>query len=324
MEFGVIQGHHQGATVEINGLADKEETAKLAHTTCRGLQQQACDASTQCNKTREEKWRVVEDKEDLMTISYRTINEEWCVPAEVAGEDEDYILTETFYEKNVKIYETYKSRKEAAELAWDDYKNQLPICEALTEAYLTQLAYCISNQTALEKASCTRANRVEHWTTNINNAWTAATLTYTNLTSHTLEMASERQLEWQGVQSVKCLLDRIYDNSNSDTPCNETSDSAVIEGQIASCHTAVNVSHLVIEPEEIPETPVLVLDPYPCTAEYAHFVGYDELQSCTPAETCNGQVAGCSPLLPQPDEPVGTTGYPVPPMPSESYGGYAY
>lgn len=318
-EFGTIQSQHQGASVAISQAAEQEDTAKLSHTTCRDLQQQACDLSTQCNTTRSEKWQVIEDKEDLMNISYRSIQELWCVPG-VEGEDESVIFEKSFYEQNVKIYETYKSRKEAAALAWDDYKSQLPICDDLTQKYLTQLAFCISNQTALEKASCKRANDVNMYNEKIKNAWTSASQAYTTLVNKTVEMATERQLEWQGVSTVKCLLDRIHDNTASETPCNENTDPEKIQGQIDSCHKAEDVNHLVIAPEPIPDTPVpFVLEPYPCTSGYAKYIGYTDLQSCTPAEPCNGPVAGCSATLPPSDnqpQPVAQPAMDIPSIPS--------
>lgn len=311
-EFEQIQDLQAGYSVIVDELAEKEETAKLSHTNCRDEQQKACDLSTQCNATRAEKWQVVEDKEELMNISYKSIQDLWCVPG-VEGDDEQVILARSFYDENVKIYENYKSRKEAAALAWDDYKAQLPICEELTQAYLTQHATCISSQTALEKASCDRANHVNTFNEEIKNKWYEASSIYTPLVNTTLEMATERQLEWQGVHTVKCLLDRIHDNSVADTPCNETSDPDTITGQIDSCHTAEDISHLVISPEPIPATPVpFVLNPYPCSSGYADFIGYNDLQSCTPAEPCNGAVAGCASTLPMEDEPTGTTGTPAP------------
>jgi len=330
LEFGDIQSQHQTASVVIGQATEQEATARSSHTACRDLQQQACDMSTQCNATRAEKWRVVVDKEDLMNISYRSIQELWCVPG-VEGEDDSVIFERSFYDENVRIYETYKARKEAAALAWDDYKNQLPICDELTEAYLNQLAFCISNQTALEKASCKRANDVNTFNQKIKNAWTSASEAYTTLVNKTVEMATERQLEWQGVHTVKCLLDRIHDNTASETPCNENTDPEKIQGQIDSCHKAEDIEHLVITPEPIPPTPEpFVLEPYPCTSGYAQFIGYNDLQSCTPAEPCNGAAGGCSATLPLPDNQPAETTPPVaqaydasPPMPSiPSYGTY--
>jgi len=298
-----------GYSVIVNELAEKEEAAKLSHASCRDDQQKACDLSTQCNNTRDEKWQIVEFKEDSMNASYSAIRAEWCIP-EVEGEIESKILSQEFYDDNVKIYETYKRNKKAAALAWDDYKAQLPICEELTQAYLTQHASCISSQTALEKASCDRANHVNTFNEEIKNKWNEASSIYTPLVNTTLEMATERQLEWQGVHTVKCLLDRIHDNAVSDTPCNETSDPDTITGQIDSCHKAEDISHLVISPEPIPETPVpFVLKAYPCSSGYADFIGYTDLLTdspCAPAEPCNGAVAGCASTLPAEDEPEGT------------------
>lgn len=273
--------------------ADYEETSE-GHTTCRGEESAHCPLVADCESRLETADLVLGRNESLVqSLQIQIMHGSNGDPHGWCPESVDTSAL-SFRDKSRVIMEDYldaEAQSDVARAARDAISGE---CANKQSQFEAKRELCNILQRSLEEKSCEFASSTLRWGAEVREAWTAATTSYYLVMDATQENEAHRKLEFTTLERTKCLLDRIYDASEVEEPCND--ETAVPPGQVSaqieSCHDLVvdtaefDIEYHVFEsPPSMPAMPV-----YPCSQPF-----YDaQYRALDPVDTCGGPIT-CNP-----------------------------